>query len=108
MLASKSNKVPKSKQKILMDRKGKNNPCYGKKWTKEEKDRLSRALSDRLLSTDHKDNLRKTSPTKRKIMIDGVTYQSIRQASLLLDIPHGTIWNRLNNTDYPTYEYLDY
>jgi hypothetical protein len=89
-----------------MDHKGKNNPCFGKKWTKKERERLSNALSDRLLSTLHRENLRKSSPTKKKICIDGVIYESIRQASLLLDIPHGTIWNRLKNGDYDNYEYL--
>jgi len=89
-----------------MDHKGKNNPCYGKKWTNEEKERLSKSLKDRILSVDHRENLRKSSPTKRKICIDGVIYESIRQASILLDIPHGTIWRRLENGDFENYEYI--
>lgn len=50
----------------------------------------------------HKDKI-KLAKEKKPCIIDKVHYESTCEASRLLSIPNGTLFNRLNNKNYPNY-----
>lgn len=84
--------------------KGKDNPNYGNgdkirgeknvMWGKTHNPEARKKISD----------ARKR--TARPVIIDGVYYRSIREASSSLKIPYGTIYGRVMNPNYPNYKYI--
>ena len=49
----------------------------------------------------------KLSARSKSIAIDGIVYDGIREAGRILNIKYNTIINRLQNTRYPEYQYLE-
>lgn len=86
--------------KLREKNKGKNNPCYGRKWSDEEKEKLSKKRKGRKLNETWKDNLRK-SAKRIEIIIDGKQYDSINQAAKELNLSWETVRNRFlkNSTE---------
>jgi group I intron endonuclease len=87
--------------KLRLLNKGKNNPCYGKVWSEEERKKLSDARKKVILTEDWKDNISKTLGFN--CTIDGVEYNSIKKASITLSLTHRTIKKRIDSEEYPTY-----
>lgn len=53
------------------------------------------------------DSLVLNSESSKRISIDGITYRSIKNAAEQLPISRRTISRRLENPDFPTYQYID-
>jgi group I intron endonuclease len=84
---------------------GKGNPNYGKVVSQKTKDKLSDRLTGRKLSNEHKDNISKGSH-KRSVIINGIQYISISDASRKLDISVTTIYDRINTNHITEYQYI--
>ena len=56
-------------EKLKEHNKGKNNPCYGRKW-----------------SIDEKNKLRQSKKNRQETIINGIKYDSINQAAKILHI----------------------
>lgn len=67
----------------------------GKQLTEEHKKKLSEAAKRRKSMSHH-----------TKISIDGVMYNSLKEASEITGIKYTTIQNRLKNNNFPTYIYI--
>lgn len=80
---------------------GKNNPCYGKIWTVEERKKLSDARKKVILTEEWKANISKKLGFA--CTIDGIEYSSIKKASIALSLSQGTIKRRIDSNEYPTY-----
>jgi len=79
-----------------IDKKGVNNPFYGKKHTDETKNKL------RLL------NLGKKPSNMKKVIIDGNEYESLTEASKITGIPKSTILWRINSKNKKFYGYKSF
>jgi group I intron endonuclease len=71
----------------------------------ETKEKLRQANLGKILSDEHKNNLRKKS-IKTPVVIDGVNYDSMMEASKILKIKIKTISRRVINPNNKTYSYL--
>lgn len=67
----------------------------GKKLTEEHKRKLSEAAKHRKSMSHH-----------TKISIDGIVYNSLKEASEITGIKYTTIQNRLKNNNFPNYIYV--
>lgn len=76
-------------------RTGANNPFYGKKHTPETKERL------------RKTNLGKKPINMKKVLIDGMVFESLTEASRHLNISPSTILYRIRSKNFSNYKYLD-
>ena len=86
----------------LTNLKAGGNDSFKRITTEETKEKLKQALSGRKLSNEHKNNLRKSAKSK-KIIIDGITYNSIIEASQILGVAQSTIHGRLNDKNNQNY-----
>jgi group I intron endonuclease len=96
--------TPEVREKHRINNSGKNNPCYGKKWTEEERKTLSEARKKVKLTKEWKDNIGKS--LGHPCEIDGVVYRSKQQASIILGLSDNTIARRLKNDKYPNYRVI--
>lgn len=80
----------------LKKRKGKNNNFYGKTHTKETKEKIS------------KSNIGNKPKNSKIVIINNIKYNSICEASRILNIPSPTIHYRINskNKKFNKYDYL--
>ena len=69
---------------------------YKPSTSEETKEKIRQANLGKKHTKEHKDKL-KDSSIKKRISIDGIIYESIIDASKILDIPIGTLHGRLNN-----------
>lgn len=76
-------------------RTGANNPFYGRNHTPETKERL------------HKANLGKKPINMKKVLIDGIAFESLTEASRHLNLSPSTILYRIRSKNFPNYKYLD-
>lgn len=96
--------TPEVRERLRVINSGENNPCYGKVWTDEERQRLSESRKKVKLTEEWKDNIGKTLGYRCEI--DGVIYRSKKQASIILGVSHTTIDRRLKSNNYPNYIFL--
>ena len=96
--------TPQVREKLSALNSGKNNPCFGKIWTDEERKRLSESRRNRILTNEWRDNIGKTLGFKCEI--DGVVYRSKKQASIMLGVSDTTIDRRLKSDNHPTYKLI--
>ena len=89
-------------QKLRLLNSGVNNPNYGKRASKDLRDKLSEIQSGKSLTETHKGKIKK-SMKKRPIVIDGVKYESTRDAHSTLKGVN--IYYRLKSDKYPNYYY---
>jgi group I intron endonuclease len=120
--------------KISQSLKGKmvgdKNPWFGKTHKVETIDKMKESAKHRPEQSDetrrkrseslkgHKNTLgikhteksietfRYNNPRNKKVEVDGVVYRSVRECARQLNIPHGTIRKRFNNSKYPNYCYV--
>jgi group I intron endonuclease len=92
-----------TKAKLREINKGKNNPCYLKVWTDEERKRLSEARKKVILTEEWKDNIGKTLGFG--CIINDVEYRSIKQAGIELGVSSEYIKRRILSDDYPEYRF---
>jgi hypothetical protein len=76
--------------------------------TQERKDKISAALTGRIRTKEHCENLSKShkglpSYTEKPVSINGIRYRSIKIASESLKLSDVTIRKRLKSELYPTY-----
>ena len=76
------------------DKNGENNPFFGKHHSKKAKEQ------------NRKKHLGIKPVNVIKVMIDGIEYESIRDASEKLNIKYTTVWFRLKSKNYSNYEIL--
>lgn len=76
---------------------------HGKTHTKETKARMSAAHKGRTHSEDSKELMRINNANKSGIMIDGIKYISMSEASRVLGISRTTITSRVNNPKFKNY-----
>lgn len=69
------------------DYRGDKNPFHGKSHSTETKEKLRKA------------NLGKKPPNQVKVRIDGVVYESLKEASRNLGVPVPTVFHRVHNTN---------
>jgi group I intron endonuclease len=75
------NHSEETKQKISEALKGENNHFYGKNHTEEAKQKISEAHKGKKHSEEHKQKSLMNNPNRKEVIIDGVTYVSIREAA---------------------------
>ena len=83
---------------------GSNNPCFGKVWTIDERNRLSERRKGSTHTQSHKDKIGES--LSKKISINGIIYKSIRYACNELHMSNKTAIMKLKSTDYPDWIYL--
>ena len=84
------NKSPKARERVSLQFKGKPKPPF----TKEHKENIGKASKGRKIPG-------------RKILIENKEYESLHEASRILNIPLMTIRNRLKNKKFSDWIYLD-
>ncbi|MFA5207373.1 MAG: GIY-YIG nuclease family protein [Candidatus Paceibacterota bacterium] len=77
--------------KLKEKNKGSNNPCYQRIWTEEEKHNLSLAHLGEKHTTDWNKNIALSAKNRREIVINGITYYSLKEAMRKLKIGFRTI-----------------
>lgn len=90
-------------EKLKLLNTGKNNPCYGKVWTKEERKKLSDARKKVTLTEEWKNNISKKLGFA--CIIDDIEYSSIKKASIFLSLSHRIVKKRIESDDYPNYSF---
>lgn len=98
------------RQKLSESRKN-NNPFKGKTHTTEVRTRLSE-VNKKPKSEEHKrkisETLKGNKPgNMRKVVVDGVEYESLSFAARQIGIPTSTMKNRLKSTKFGNYKYKD-
>ena len=92
---------------------GENNPFYGKKHTEESKRKMSKSLQGVgkgiPKSEEHKEKMRKGSPSNRAAIINDIEYYSIMEASRQLGIKRETIGYRVksNSKKFKGYKFKE-
>jgi group I intron endonuclease len=99
----------KTKQKIAKKAKG-------RKISEKSKAKISAKLKNRVFSESHIENLKIAGKnnknglcnkgSSKKCLIDGVIYESTKNASVALGITANAIQKRCKNANYPTYQYF--
>lgn len=85
-----------TKRKLSEQLSGKRNPNYGKRWSEEEKAKMSEARKGVPLKDDHRQNIIKAT-AKRVVQLDWSTeeviaiYESTREAERMTGVRHGNI-----------------
>lgn len=69
----------------------------------EHKKNVSKRFKGKKLSDEHKDKMSKSSKNKQPIMVDGVKYDSINEASKLIPINRDKLKGRLKSNNFPNY-----
>ncbi len=93
------------RNKMIINNTGENNPMWGKKWSEEQRKRLSEQRKGVPKSDDFRDKLSKKNGYS--CIIDGVEYQSIKRASISLNISERGIKRRIISGDYPNFNFTD-
>jgi hypothetical protein len=70
------------------------------------KQKVSERFKGKKLSDEHKQKMSENSKNKKQIIIDNVIYESISNASKILNINRELIKGRLRSKTYPNYSYL--
>ena len=96
--------TPETIQKQSEAKKGKNHPNYGKEHTKKHRQNISNSLKGKNAGEDNP-MYGKPSPNRKKVKINGVIFDSIKNAAEKLNIPISTIRKRLYRKA-PFYEYV--
>jgi len=96
--------TPKVREKLRLINSGKNNPCFGKIWSDNERKKLSDSRKKVVLTDEWKRNIGKTLGFRCEI--DGVEYDSIKQASIKLETSHSTIDYRIKSNNFPNYKLI--
>jgi hypothetical protein len=91
-------KYGESGKKIRETWKGENHPRYGTNHTEETKKKLSELRVGKYTGEN--------SSRSRKIEIDGIQYNCLREACQTLNIKQPTLTYRLKNKTFPNYKYL--
>ena len=82
----------------------------GKTLSEETKEKIgssvSKKLSGKTKTIEHKKNLSKNTKSKRQIIIDDVKYDSVMEASKILSINRATIQTRLKSKNMVNYQYV--
>jgi len=93
-----------TKRKISESQKGEKHWNFGGTITEEHKNKISEKMTGRKMSeiakikfTQHNDS------RKRKVIIDGILYDSINGAARKLNLEPQTILNRCKNINFPNY-----
>ena len=89
----------------------KNNPFKGKTHTNEVKEILSK-INSKPKSEEHKrkisETLKGNKPgNMRRVIVDGVEYESLSYAARQIGIPTSTMKNRLKSPKFDNYKYKD-
>jgi group I intron endonuclease len=94
------------RKKFSLLNSGVNNPNYGKKASKETRQKLSNSNKDKIFSEAHKLKL-KIPFKKQKCLIDNIEYETIREASRVLNINHTTIKKRCVSKNFINYMLIE-
>jgi len=68
-------------------------------------EKIKTKLTGRKLSEEHKNNIIQSTKNKRGVIIDGIKYYSIMDASKKLLIPKSTVHKRVNANSFPNFYY---
>jgi hypothetical protein len=79
---------------------------YIRTTSEETKEKLRQANLGKVLSFEHKEKIKQKS-NKRKIIVDGIEYESAMEFSRISTINPKTVWKRLKNKNFKNYNYLD-
>lgn len=86
----------------------------GVKKSKEHAQHIREGQKGRILTEEHKQKLSKAAKNRKSpsnhaiISIDGVIYNSLKEASEIIGISYRTIQNRLKNPKFPDYYYVKF
>jgi len=78
--------TPEVIEKLKRINTGSNNPCYKRVWSKDEKQKLSSMRKGRILNKNWKTKIGLSAPRRQELIINGVTYTSIKEAMRVLKI----------------------
>lgn len=90
------------KKNISKSQSGINHPWYGRKHTEESKLKISekrKGVKNHL----HSEFMKKNNPKNLSVSINGRIFDSIQQASEILNIPRHVVKLRLNSLNHPTW-----
>ena len=90
----------KGEKSSMYGRKGELSPNYGKKHSEETKLKMRKKAIGRKLSDNQIEKM------SHKIIIDGIEYPSMSEASRMLNICTKTISNRANNPKFTNYQFI--
>ena len=77
---------------------------YVRTTTEETREKLRQANLGKILSDEHKEKLKKKS-IKKSVIINGVKYESLMEASRILKIGWTTLYSRIKSINYVDYQY---
>lgn len=90
------------KKKIKESQSGENHPWYGKKHKEETKKKISESRKGKKNHT-HSEYMKKNNPMNLEITIEDRIFESIQQASEILNIPRHIVKTRLNSEKFPNW-----
>jgi group I intron endonuclease len=88
------------KKNISKSQSGANHPWHGRKHTEESKLKISESRKG-IKNPDHSDFMKKNNPRNLLISINGRKFDSIQQASDILQIPRHIVKTKLNSINHP-------
>jgi hypothetical protein len=69
----------------------------GKKLSQESRDKISKVHKGKLKTEEFKKSVSENNKTRNKIIIDGILYNSIKDAAFKLNIPYINLWRKIKN-----------
>jgi group I intron endonuclease len=98
------------REKFRLLNTGNKNPNFGKKASKETKDKLSTVHKGKSIGNEQKNKVRNSlAGTKNECkpcMVNSITYCSATDAGRQLNIPSSTIYSRIKSSTYPMYQWI--
>lgn len=103
--------------KFSLQRRGENNYFWGKKHTDEAKAKISATHKGKPKTSEQKEKISQTLAkhfesgavpgNSRKVIIDGISFNSMQEASQSTGINYSTLRNRLKNPRFPNTYFVD-
>lgn len=93
-----------SSDELLNSTKGGQDGSHSTETIEKIKKGVSLAHKGRVLSKTHKNNI--SIALGKKVMIDGIKYDSCSEAGRYLNVNNSTIWRRCNSDNYTNYQFI--
>lgn len=97
------------RQSTLSKYDGDKNPFYGKRHSEKSRNKMSESrmglLKDIPKTDEHREKIKMANPNRKIVIIDGIRYNSINEASKALKVDRKTIAYRVKSKNFSNYNY---